>query len=291
MKNNHDKMMTDLNRLLETQNFKTQAEIQQFLDSLVGGKIPSFPQEALSLEEKAQDLVFEAYNLPLSKAKLNISKALLLDKNCIEAYEFLGSKEPAPEIAIVFFEKGITIGRQIFGGKFLEETKGFFWGVHKTRPYMRCLYNFANCLLIMDKIEEGIAIFEEMIELNPNDNQGVRYLLQILLLETDEFEKFRKYDLMFDTDQSTFALFNRALNTFILEGDSIKANKCLKVALERNKYVAKNLLSRKEIVLTSNTYSIGDENEADYYAQIGQLIWQNTDGATNWLKKNIAKIT
>ena len=33
-------------------------------------------------------------------------------------------------------------------------------------------------------------------------------------------------------------------------------------------------------------YSIGDENEADYVAQQSQIIWKETEGAIEWLKKH-----
>lgn len=32
-------------------------------------------------------------------------------------------------------------------------------------------------------------------------------------------------------------------------------------------------------------YRIGDENEADYVAQQSQIIWKETEGALDWLKK------
>lgn len=123
--------MTDLQRLLGSQNFQSESELQKFIDTFNGQQIPSFPNAALNFQEQAQDLVFAAYELPLAKARKNIEKALQLDSNCIEAYEFLGSIEKSVEIASTFYEKGIAIGRQIFGGKYWEEHKGEFWGFTK----------------------------------------------------------------------------------------------------------------------------------------------------------------
>lgn len=286
----HDKVMTDLQRLLGTQDFKSEAEMRKFLDSIVGQQIPSFPKEALNFQEQAQDLVFDAYELPPTLAKKNIEKALRLDSNCIEAYEFLGSLEKSAEIACAFYEKGIAIGRQVFGGKYLEEHKGAFWGFHETRPFMRCLQQYSDCLYAMGKVKECVSVLEEMIELNPHDNQGVRDQLLLFLIQLDERKKFDKYAKMFKNDNMAFSLFNRALYAFKTEGETENANKKLQKALIQNKFVAVKLLAKKQISELANHYGVGDENEADYYTHFAQQIWQQTKGASDWLKRHSAKV-
>jgi tetratricopeptide (TPR) repeat protein len=286
MSKNHDKLMTDLQRLLASQEFKSVDEAKKFMESIMGKPVPSFPQEALSPQERAQDLVFEAYDLPLPQAKKKIEEALKLYPDLIEAYEFLGSAENIAEIAITFYEKGITIGRRIFGGQYLEEHKGMFWGFHETRPFMRCLQQYADCLYTMGKVKECVAVLEEMIELNPNDNQGVRDQLLLYLLQLNEGKKFEKYAKMFKEDCMAFPLFTRALFAFKIEGESDNANKLLKKALKQNKFVTKKLLSKKPITDLADHYGYGDENEADYYAFFAQPIWQNTKGAMAWLSKH-----
>lgn len=281
--------MTDLQRLLETQDFKSEDDIRKFMNSIVGQKIPSFPKEALNLKEQAQDLVFDAYEQTPTKAKLTIERALQLDPDCIEAYEFLGSMERTAEIASLFYEKGIAIGRRVFGGKYLEEHKGMFWGFHETRPFMRCLQHYSDCLYTMGKVRECVSILEEMIELNPNDNQGVRDQLLLYLIQLGENKKFLKYSKMYEEDSMAFPLFNRALFAFKTEGETENSNKQLLKALKQNKFVAKRLLSNKPIKELADHYGFGDENEADYYASFAQHIWTETKGAREWLKKHTTK--
>lgn len=90
MGNKQSKMMADLHRLLETQDFKSDEDIQTFVKTIGVQGISSSPKEVLSFKERAQDLVFEAYELSSAKAKTAITEALHLDPDCIEAYEFLG---------------------------------------------------------------------------------------------------------------------------------------------------------------------------------------------------------
>lgn len=289
MSKEHNKLITDLHRLLETQDFKSEADLKKFMDGMIGKQIPSFPKEALSFQEQAQDLVFEAYELPPVKAKQNIEKALQFDSNCIEAYEFLGSMEDSPEIASAFYEKGIAIGRKIFGGKYLDKHKGAFWGFHETRPFMRCLQHYADCLYTTGKVKECVLVLEEMIELNPNDNQGVRDQLLLYLIELDERKKFAKYAKMFKEDSMAFALFNRALFAFKTEGETENSNKQLQKALKQNKFVAAKLLLKKRTNQLSDHYGIGDKNEADYYTYFAKHIWHDTNGAITWLKSHSTK--
>lgn len=281
--------MTDLQRLLATQDFKSEEEIREFMNSLVGQELPSFPKEALNFQEQAQDLIFKAYELPPLEARKNIEKALRLDRDCIEAYELLGLMEDYPEIATAFYEKGIAIGRRVFGGKYLEENKGFFWGMHETRPFIRCLYHYADCLYAMGQTKECVQVLEEMIELNPNDNQGAREQLLLYLIQLDDRKKFHKYNKMFIDDNMTFTLFNRALFAFKTEGATENANTRLKKALNTNKFVAAKLLSKQPITTFADSYMIGDENEADYYVHFAQFVWQTTKGANGWLKKHAGK--
>ncbi|MBK8982665.1 MAG: hypothetical protein IPM38_10180 [Ignavibacteria bacterium] len=289
MKNQHDKLMNDLQRLLEKQDFKSKDELAKFMDSLTGQEIPSFPKEELDFKEQAKDLVYDSYDLSPTKAKANIEKALKLDPDCIEAYEFLGTMELTAELAGVYYEKGIAIGRRVFGGKYLKEHKGMFWGFHETRPFMRCLLHYSDCLYTMGKIKECVAILEEMIELNPNDNQGVRDQLLLYLIQLGESKKFLKYAKMYNEDFTAFPVFNLALFTFKTEGETDNSNKLLLKALKQNKFVAKKLLSNKPITKLADHYGVGDENEADYYASFAQHIWAETKGAREWLKKHGGK--
>jgi len=105
MDKEHDKFMNDLHRLLGTQDFKNEDDLKSFLDSIAGKKIPSFSKNALNNKEQAQDLVLEAYELTPVKARKKIEKALELDPDCIEAYEYLSGCESSLELESVFLEK------------------------------------------------------------------------------------------------------------------------------------------------------------------------------------------
>ncbi len=275
----------DFHRLLDKQNFKNEDELKEFMNSIMMKPIPEIPEEELTKEERAQDLVEEAYDLPIRDAIKNIDIALNFNPDCIDAYEFLGSVQRSVESALNYYEKGVNIGKRIFGGKYLKDHKGQFWGFHETRPFMRCMFQYSDCFYKLGKKDTAISIMEEMIELNPNDNQGVRDQLMLYLLEQNEFDKFRKYMREYSGDGGVYTHFNRALYAFKTEGESAKSNELLKTANEENKYVLPMLVSSKLQTELPDSYGIGDKKEAKYYYVFAQRIWQQTPGAVKWLMK------
>jgi len=139
-----DKVFQDLHRLLESQNFKSKGELEKFMDGLMGKPVPSFPKESLTIKEQAQDLIFEAVDLPEDKGYELALKALQMDPDCIEAYEYLGALETITETAILYYKNGIEIGKRIFSKTYFKDSIGQFWMVHETRAFMRCMQAYAD---------------------------------------------------------------------------------------------------------------------------------------------------
>jgi len=281
----HEKMMHDIQRLLAEQDFKNEDELQAFMSQLVGKKLPTPSKKNMSPAEWAKELIFEAYEMGPDDGFEYVLEALELDPDSIEGYEYLGNTGEHPAISLAFYEKGVALGDKQFGGKFLEEHFGHFWGMHETRSYMRCMQMTAEILGVMGKSEENIATYEKMIELNPNDNQGVRAQLGISLLEVGDLKKFMHYDQLFDLEDSTYSNFNRALAQYKNEGASPEANKMMQIAVNSNGYVVAKLNSKKDIVSARTSYVLGSKDEANSYAFFAQDLWRNTKGALAWAKR------
>jgi tetratricopeptide (TPR) repeat protein len=52
-----------------------------------------------------------------------------------------------------------------------------FWLDLDSRPYMRALHGKGLCLWRLGKMRDARQVFADMLRLNPNDNQGVRFLI------------------------------------------------------------------------------------------------------------------
>lgn len=103
-----------------------------------------------------------------------LMETLGADLRCIDAYAHLGNMvfDRSPERAMVHYEIGIRIGE-------LSLPLGFngllVWGQIYNRPFLRCLHGYGLCLWRLEKFAEAQQVFERVLSLNPNDNQGVRF--------------------------------------------------------------------------------------------------------------------
>jgi len=76
-----------------------------------------------------------------------------------------------------------------------EIQKGDFWSGIDSRPYMRAIHGLGLSAWRQGRIEEAIGIFKKMLELNPNDNQDVRYLIGPLYHELGNLkEAVKRYE-------------------------------------------------------------------------------------------------
>lgn len=51
------------------------------------------------------------------------------------------------------------------------------WSGLYNRPHLRCLHGYGLCLWRLGRYDEVSAVFERILALNPNDNQGARFCL------------------------------------------------------------------------------------------------------------------
>ena len=79
---------------------------------------------------------------------------------------------------------------------------------------MRAKLGLAECLWATGRRDEAVAHLQEMLRLNPNDNQGVRYTLASWLLLTDRDDDLERLLGQYpDEDSATWA-YTRVLLAF-----------------------------------------------------------------------------
>lgn len=172
------------------------------------------------------------------------------------------------------------------GPRHLEEEVGRFWGITETRPYMRARDGLAQCLIALGQWPNAIAHYQEMLRLNPGDNQGVRYSLLTLLIAAGELAHAADLLDQYPGDISAVWAYGRALLTFAQHGDSDASRTALRAARASNPHVLGFLNGTKRTPAYRPPYfGIGDEPEAIWYAQDHRYGWVDTPGALDWLKR------
>jgi tetratricopeptide (TPR) repeat protein len=257
--------------------------MEGMLSDLFGG-------EKVSAVDQAQDIMYDAWEAPTRKRRVALAqKALEVSPHCPDAYVLLAEETAKSlEEAIELYRRGVKAGERILGKKAFEEDAGHFWGILETRPYMRARSGLAGCLWKAGQREEAVAHYQDLLRLNPNDNQGIRYALMPRLIELRRDEEAETLYKGYSDDPSAFWSYTKALLDFRKEGDSKAAHGSVRAALRGNRYVPSYLLGVMEIPLPlPEFFSYGDENEAILYADSNRRAWKVTWGALKWLEENL----
>lgn len=269
----------------ETSNrdLETMDDIQTFLNQQVNQQ---GAKRILSNKEKAQELLYDAYESTGNKRIELAKKALKLYPNSPDAYNILAELELNEVKEEKLLLKAIEVGEKELGKKFIEENKGYFWGIVSTRPYMRAKYNYAVFLHETDRLAEAIRQYEELLQLDLNDNQGVRYELFIAYVESGLFKKAEALLKKYNETTTANGAYNLVLIELLQNGVTNKAKQLLKKAKQQNPYVPDYLLGKKDIPMyLPNHYQLGSESEAIIYADNHWTLWAGNPKLLDFLKK------
>jgi tetratricopeptide (TPR) repeat protein len=253
--------------------------------------IQSMPREGNALEQ-AQEIMWDAWEEQNPKRRIELArKALKVSADCADGFVLLAEESAASlEEAMELFEKGVRAGERALGEKTFADDEGHFWGILETRPYMRARAGLANCLREAGKLDEAIAHYQELLRLNPNDNQGNREMLAVCLLATGRDAELAKLLKRYPNDVIAMGIYTEVLLAFRVSGESSDTSKKLAEALQQNPHVPEYLLGRKRMPRRlSSHYAIGSVEEAEIYADLHRENWQKTKGALEWLNRETKK--
>lgn len=237
--------------------------------------------------EKAQELMYEAWQAPRLAAAISIAKsALVVSPDCADAYVLLGNASSNLKDALALYEKGVEAGERALGPDVFRHDVGHFWGLMETRPYMRARAILAQTQRDAGRIDDTIAHYQDLLRLNPRDNQGIRYLLAACLAETHRNRELRALVESYDEDATIF-LFLTTLVEFREAGDSPEAQRALVAAEAANPHLVQYLLGDKPMPSERPDYiGFGDETEAVSVAFEISQTWRVTQGALEWLRRS-----
>jgi tetratricopeptide (TPR) repeat protein len=229
----------------------------------------------------------QAYEEPSPQKRVELAqRALAICPDCADAHVLLAEDAASRKESLEQYEKGVAAAERALGPEIFREAAGHFWGILETRPYMRARLGLANTLWTMGRQEEAINHARDMLRLNPNDNQGIRYTLAGWLLNLDRDEELAQLLEQYGYEGSATWAYTRALLAFRQDGDTPEARRLLKEAKKINKHVPDYLLGKKPLPMEPPSYySPGQPSEAIEYAGSFLASWKNTAGALDWLQE------
>lgn len=286
-----EEQLASVNRLLADQDFDTAEDANAFLqNALTAGDMPrAEPETPL---EQAQQVVYDALRAQGKQREKLARKALSISADCADAYVLLAEASEDIAKARSFYEQGVQAGERALGEEVFREGVGEFWGMLETRPYMRARLGLAEVLWEMDERQEAIAHAKDLLRLNPDDNQGVRYILANWLLAVGDDDALTPLLAQYPDDGSAQWAYTTALHTFRQSGPGRKADKALSAALGTNPFVPLYLLALKPPPDRMPAYyGIGDESEAIVYVFDSVEGWVETEGALDWLANTMMQLS
>lgn len=233
---------------------------------------------------EAQQWVYDAWEVRNARGRYALAReALDISPFCADAWLILSERASlSMRDRREFLERALKAGELALGKNGFAENDGHFWAVLETRPYMRARHALAEHLWLSGDHDIAIGHLKAMLQLNPGDNQGIRYVLLAWLLRIHDDAGVNEILRVHD-DGSTFMSYTKALMAFRKSADSSRARRAAIAAWECNQHVAKLLLSNSVRYEDSGYYSLGHEDEAAYYVMEYGQAWKQTSGAVDWL--------
>ena len=247
------------------------------------------PERAENALRRAQELIYDAWETPRAVQRIRLAKrALKISELCADAYSVLAEDQAKTLLERrEYYERALAAGEKALGPQAFKDDLGHFWGILDTRPYMRARAALADCLWECGERIAAIDHLQIMLLLNPNDNQGVRYLLISWLLTVRDYEAAEELLRNYKGDDSANWSYSETLLAF-RKGDELGLCRYLANAWQLNAHVPGLLIGASAMPgQTPDYYSPGSLEEAVLYVQDNRENWASTEGALPWLAEAI----
>ncbi len=237
---------------------------------------------------EAQQLIYEAMEAASDERETElILQALQLDPTNVDALLRIAQTSPLTgDEYLAVLREIVALGEKNLGPANFREMRGQFWGFVETRPYMRARAELADTLLQHGLRQEAVSEWEAMLELNPNDNQGVRYWLLSGYLTLGRLEDAQRLLAKYPDEGDYNAVFawGKVLERYLNE-DLPGAVTALQAARKQNPFMEDYLKGRrKNSASAPDCYAPGSAEEAACYAAMVCMAWRQQSDSLIWLK-------
>jgi SEC-C motif len=245
-------------------------DFDEVINNVTEGKM-ELPE--LDDKEKAQSIAYDAYEKSGAERYVLCANALLLDPQCADAVNILAEKETKVEKKIELLEKAVEYAEKDV--KLYDEEDFNFWLYIRTRPYMRVTLNLAIALKEAGQYERAASYMERLIQLNREDNQGVRYELLPILIELGKKKQAEQLMAKYEEESAYFAYMELFLAMKFYKG---KVKELADLAIDTNPYPMAYILGLSTLPSKMpETFTYGSEEEGIIIAHKTKFLWKNSE--------------
>lgn len=242
---------------------------------------------------EAQEIMYDAWEADSAERAVALAmKAIGASPHCCDAYALLGSIAPAEsDDALAMFGLAVEAGERALGPAAIADTSGEAWQGGEARPYLRARLGLAQSLWLRGQHDQAIAHYEALLELDPDDQQGVRHVLAAALLELDRDPDLAALLEAYGEDEGAEWTFTRLLAGLRAKADAPTLARLLRAAAESNGFVPEFLLGNTKMPdELPEDIEVGGPDEAAAYAEIFGAGWMRSKGALAWLAREWPKV-
>lgn len=177
------------------------------------------------------------------------------------------------------------IGKNAFPKSFKRNRHRLPWGILENRQFLRPYHSWGLKLLESNETTAAVAVFKDILSMNPNDNQGVRALAIDSYFQLGQPDKVLSVCKRFSKDLMEEVLYGKPLALFQL-GKIEEARTALRRAIEWSPHIAKELsrkMHRAPANMSTRYVTEGGPDQAFQYWQHQGQFWIKTDGALEFL--------
>jgi tetratricopeptide (TPR) repeat protein len=244
------------------------------------------------LDERVTDMFYDALDDldagALGQAETNLR--LLLDgyPEFIDAHHHLAvilDERRRHKEARQRWEVALRIGRNAFPKTFKRGRHRLPWGILDNRPFLRVCQSWAIKMLEEEKIPDALTMCEEMLSMNPNDNQGMRAIAIDCYFRLRQPTKVLALCKRYPDDAMEEVLYGLPLALYQL-GREEEARSALTIAVELLPNVSKELLKKTHHPpkkLNPEFVTQGGEDQGYYYWKYNGGHWAHINGALELL--------
>ena len=201
------------------------------------------------------DEVDEQFNLALEirdsgdyESAIDLIRALVMRcPNHIDAMHHLSlwyGEEGRKLECYAFCQAAVCIGLHAIPKRFRWDRGKMRWSDLRNRPFMRAYQHLALWRMDQERWADAIEILARLLRVNPNDNQGTRYLLTKCWFETGEISTVVKHCRKHRDDMGPEILYSNAL-ALVLDGHVEDAKTAFDDCITQLPLVAKELLKKR----------------------------------------------
>lgn len=163
------------------------------------------------------------------------------------------------------------------------------WIILENRPFLRAYHGLGLEYLDRGRVADALEIFENILAMNPGDNQGVRALVIDCHFLQGHPERVLEVCDRYPGDMMEQVMYGRALALYQL-GRQVEADEALAEGIQWLPLVARELTKKRHPRprgLHPRRVTHGGADQAYYYWEDQGQHWKNTPGAIGWVRESL----